>query len=221
MLFAAADASAQTTASGLPALYDFALANGHVIVEALLLATIGTSRAASRPLWLTPPPVFLVLQRSYTPTKKPLTEKARSRGQRGTAPLSHVACRCSGDRHPLRRVAPRAAGAGAHTRPARRRVARGGHRVRPPAASVVVPGADVGLCPARSGAKCSSPPARRCLTLSPSTSWAWRATRTCRQAPQFEPLWDSPSRGEPRRRAPPPSRSTASGRAARAGSTAP
>jgi hypothetical protein len=38
---------------------------GHVVVEALLFATI----------------VFLLLQRSYKPDKKPLTERVRARGR--------------------------------------------------------------------------------------------------------------------------------------------
>ena len=41
-------------------------AAGHVVVEALLLATI----------------VFLLLQRSYKPDKKPLTERVRARPRR-------------------------------------------------------------------------------------------------------------------------------------------
>jgi hypothetical protein len=50
---------------------------GHVVVEALLLATI----------------VFLLLQRSYKPDKKPLTERVRPR--RAAARRKPGACECS------------------------------------------------------------------------------------------------------------------------------
>ena len=219
-----ADVAAQTSPSGL---YDFVLAvvldNGHAVVEALLLATIGTrSGPPLLPRWAdASPPVFLVLQRSYTPTKEPLTEKARSPAASvGRDRLTRA--RCLGDRHPLRRVAPRAAGSGADTGPARRRGACCGHRVRlPHVAALPGSGADGG-CSAQRGWAQGAARLRQggaelhLLRLpGPGGRRGGAGTWPCLSRPG-----DSPSQRAFRRRVPPPSRSTASARAGRAASTA-
>ena len=64
-------------------------------VESALIATI----------------VVLLLQRSFTPQKKPLTEKARAHATRPARGRSSRAPRPPGDRRALRRLAARAAGA--------------------------------------------------------------------------------------------------------------